>query len=700
MFSILKFFFSEYFNKKVIEYRVAIIISAIGLFALKIGIDFLTIFFELQDIYFFNALKYGISLSLIILILVYIFSFNSKDLSKVSNLSDEFLSDVKKIFFAWVFFYAYIIISPKLNIKDTEAQNLFTAIVIDFIALNILSFGFFIYRFTWKWIKARRKRNTMKYLYATLVLILIRYLLVVFLERNGHPINISLGFVLGLIILFANQNLEWIKNTDKKFKIQVFFYSMAFSIFSLLALFAIQLNLSNLIDLLNAYFFYSSNLLNALFYISLAYFSKISFVLLFSFTANQVIDRKSSEIKSLRYFNQLTNKTIEQNEILIIGANMVSSATDADFCWIETYNGNDVSLLNSINCDSQRVEKVIASRILINTFNTSTEPFLINNLSSNNDYDTVLVHLENCRSLMAVPIIIEGERLANIIICKDEEYSFENEDLSILSIFQSSIVIALENAKLIGKVIENEKFKSELLLAREIQEKLLPQKVPDILGLDIHAVSQPAEMVGGDFYDILRLKDDSYCFLIGDVSGKGISAAFYMAQIKGVISTAAKESSSPKELAIKINSVLIEKTDKKLFTTLSIISIEKNLSKVRFVRAGHLALYLKTKENFDIIRPKGIGIGIAKNNLFEEHLEEVEFVISKDDSIYLITDGILELRDANENEFGERLLKDFIFDNCYKTSKEFNLNLVDALSNYAESMKQHDDLSVLTIKRY
>ncbi len=148
--------------------------------------------------------------------------------------------------------------------------------------------------------------------------------------------------------------------------------------------------------------------------------------------------------------------------------------------------------------------------------------------------------LKKVGSLLVVPLVSHQNLIGILYATKQLDFGFEQDDIEVLSGFADQVTIAIENATLIQRSLEKERLQRELLLAQEMQKRLLPQTLPTFPNVEMQAVSAPALEVGGDYYDIAILDDRRVGIVIGDVSGKGVGAAFYMAEMKGIFQSLSK----------------------------------------------------------------------------------------------------------------------------------------------------------------
>nr|HQV31183.1 PP2C family protein-serine/threonine phosphatase [Calditrichia bacterium] len=205
---------------------------------------------------------------------------------------------------------------------------------------------------------------------------------------------------------------------------------------------------------------------------------------------------------------------------------------------------------------------------------------------------------------------------------------------------------------------EQERLKNELDIARNIQFRFLPAAQPDFDGLDIAAVCEPAMEVGGDYYDFLTYDEKSLGVIIGDVSGKGVSAAFFMTLTKGILKTLARSLRSPAKLLAELNSIFFENTPRQIFISMLVGLFDLEKKQLTFARAGHNPLLVsKGRESTALeLMPKGLAIGMDGGTLFRRIIEEAQVEIESGDVFLFYTDGLSEALNSRGEEFGEERL--------------------------------------------
>jgi phosphoserine phosphatase RsbU/P len=218
--------------------------------------------------------------------------------------------------------------------------------------------------------------------------------------------------------------------------------------------------------------------------------------------------------------------------------------------------------------------------------------------------------------------------------------------------------------------------------------------------LDIYAKSLPALEVGGDFYDFLNGNPNELTVVIGDVSGKGTSSALYMSKIQGILQTLYQFDLTPRQLMIKANHLLYKHIMSNAFVTVLGGKFNIKDSLLHVVRAGHLPLYYFDSQT-GIIRqscPRGIGLGLSGDDIFENSIEETTFKFKAGDIFLFISDGILESRNQKGEQFGEERLSEIIVLNHDKKSLEIVDEIVRSVSDFSENALQFDDITLVSVK--
>jgi sigma-B regulation protein RsbU (phosphoserine phosphatase) len=263
---------------------------------------------------------------------------------------------------------------------------------------------------------------------------------------------------------------------------------------------------------------------------------------------------------------------------------------------------------------------------------------------------------------------------------------------------------SIEN--LLQTAAEKKRLEEELRIARQIQMSLLPRGPLDVPGLGVTALCVPAREVGGDYYDFFPLEHDRLGVLIADVSGKGTSAALYMAELKGLVLSLSEIYQSPRQLLIEVNRILLTTLDSRSFITMTYMVLDLRNGVMTYARAGHTPLiYLpgptSLQRGVQVLTPSGMVLGIRIDGAaakFVELLEEEQITLHTGDVIVLYTDGITEAMNAKSDLFGESRLSRIVEEHGHLESGELRERILREIEAFVGAADQHDDMTMILMK--
>ena len=246
-----------------------------------------------------------------------------------------------------------------------------------------------------------------------------------------------------------------------------------------------------------------------------------------------------------------------------------------------------------------------------------------------------------------------------------------------------------------------ERMESELRIAHDIQMDMLPKKFPPFperSDFDIYATMQPAKEVGGDLYNFFLLDDSHLCFTIGDVSGKGIPAALFMAVTQTLIKAKAMASLSPEEILNKVNRQLSRDNPSLMFVTLFLGILNIRTGELVYGNGGHNPPFIMRSHG--AIEPlegtNGMALGVMETQSFQAK----KIRLQKGDSLFLYTDGVTEAVNDKEELFSEERLKNELKTLKGKTIKDVDSGIMDRVFAFSQGMRQADDITMLILRYY
>jgi sigma-B regulation protein RsbU (phosphoserine phosphatase) len=304
------------------------------------------------------------------------------------------------------------------------------------------------------------------------------------------------------------------------------------------------------------------------------------------------------------------------------------------------------------------------------------------------------------RSILCLPLIGNGDSLVGVIqvLNKKTRHTFDEIDESLLAGLSDHITVALERGRLIEAYVEKERLEEGLKLAYDIQMSMLPKTFPPFperRELDIFAAITPAKKVGGDFYDFFFLDENRLCFAIGDVSGKGVPAALFMAVIKTVFKAIAGRVQNSSETLSTVNREICRDNDAQMFTTLFCGILDTRTGEINYSNGGHNPPYHIARDGVQQV-PKTGGrlLGLIEETTYSGS----RMVLGSGETLFLYTDGVTEAMDPAEQFFSERRLESILAQTKFASAREQIEHLTGQITLFAAGAEQSDDITTLAIR--
>lgn len=246
---------------------------------------------------------------------------------------------------------------------------------------------------------------------------------------------------------------------------------------------------------------------------------------------------------------------------------------------------------------------------------------------------------------------------------------------------------------------EEKRIQREIEAAKTVQQRLLPDKLPDFPSVNVAASCVPAFEVGGDYYDFFTLDDNRLGLLIGDVSGKGMSAAFYITLAKGVIVSQIRQVDDPADVLQRVNSLLYEVMERGRFISMIYAVYDTRTRVLEFANAGHNPMLRRRGDNGEVetIASRGMAIGLDSGKNFDKAVKAESIKLENDDVVVFYTDGVTEAMQLSREEFSEKRLIDSI-SRAAGSATEVVASILDSVNRFVGKARQHDDITILAIQ--
>lgn len=251
-------------------------------------------------------------------------------------------------------------------------------------------------------------------------------------------------------------------------------------------------------------------------------------------------------------------------------------------------------------------------------------------------------------------------------------------------------------------LLEKEKMAKELEIARTIQATLLPAHLPHLLNFELDAYYHPASEVGGDYFDLIKIDDDRILIVVGDVAGKGVPGLVVMAMVRILVRSLARRKESPANLLRHLNVLLLKDMKKNMFVTLFCGVLDTKRNTLEFASAAHMPLLIyHCKEK--IVRALGTRtkpLGIFPDEIFSAGLEARRVQLMPGDLFLQFTDGLSEMRNERDEEFGLDRLMRIVVDEAAGGARHLLASIKSQLDRFRGNVPQSDDLTIVSINMF
>ncbi len=303
------------------------------------------------------------------------------------------------------------------------------------------------------------------------------------------------------------------------------------------------------------------------------------------------------------------------------------------------------------------------------------------------------------RSILAAPLKVKSKVIGVAeVINRLDGRPFTNDNLDLFVTFCRQVALAIENARMHQYMLEQQRLKQQLQSAHSIQQSFMPQTFPTAENerLLLYAKNIPATAVGGDLFDFVHVGADRIGIVIGDVSGKGIPAALYMARLISDFRYYCHLAKNPVDLVKQLNSDLLKRSHQGMFVSFIFMILEVKTGQLSIANAGHLPpIWFHSQSNTCELIDKfsGIPLGI----LDEADFDEYSFNLESGDMVLLYTDGVTEAKNiANEMYSLHRLTR--LFDHSRNHPEVLIKEIVDNVKQFTGAVQQHDDITLLAMR--
>ncbi|HEY3802090.1 MAG TPA: SpoIIE family protein phosphatase [Kofleriaceae bacterium] len=295
---------------------------------------------------------------------------------------------------------------------------------------------------------------------------------------------------------------------------------------------------------------------------------------------------------------------------------------------------------------------------------------------------------------MGAPLIYHGSHYG-VVYVESAQSAFRQEDVDLLQAIATQAGLAIHAARVASQLVQRERLERDLRVARQIQRSLLPPHVPQVVGLDFAVHYEPAYQIGGDFYDFIWHDPSHLGLAVGDVAGKAISAALYMARLTSELRSRAAIARTPARLLRRVNQEIAQLGEDGMFATLVYCIYDLDSRSLVFTNAGHCVPLLRRGDRvfpLQAERAHTTPLGVVP----DLEAGEARVQLHSGDMMIMVSDGILESRDARGNEYGLNRLSRRIR-TARGTCEDVIKAILADIDAHAPEQAQGDDMTIVAM---
>ncbi|MFA6456197.1 MAG: SpoIIE family protein phosphatase [Bacteroidota bacterium] len=403
---------------------------------------------------------------------------------------------------------------------------------------------------------------------------------------------------------------------------------------------------------------------------------------------NRTLDEKIHQLKTLFELAKEFGGILERDKLLKLFSLTLMGQVGTSRYAICLKSGK--SIYSKISSDYLETDK---SAI----FELVKAPLSVTAIPERKKYDVLRSHLAKEKIVALVPLQVQNE--VQGVLCLGERLrggAYSESDLEFIFSLANLAFVSLENSRLFNEAIEKKKLESELLIAREIQQGLLPRTLPDIPGFDIAALNISSKQVGGDYYDAIPTDDGRFIIAIADVSGKGTPASLLMANVQATVHALVPFNLPLSTATARINDLIYRNTGSDKFITFFWGTLEPGSRNFRYVNAGHNPPFVLRKDGrIERLTDGGLILGIMNTMV---PYEEGSVTLQSGDSVILFTDGVSEAMDIDGIDYTEERLEQFVKKQKGRSAESILTEIKTEIQRYSTGAPQSDDITLVVLR--
>ena len=414
-------------------------------------------------------------------------------------------------------------------------------------------------------------------------------------------------------------------------------------------------------------------------------------------------EQLSKLVESLRVVNELTIELLRDvsvDELLKFLMDKVFETLKPDRCVVLLRHSVSQELIPAIIRVAEGIsaEEIRLSRTLVASVVEKRNGLLLMDTNAGNEVSLAdSIRLSGIKSVLAAPLENQGQVVGLIYVdCRMGHRSFEEADLRLLTSLANVAAAKIQNARLMADAAEKKQMDREFALAREIQQRLLPENPPEIPGYELYGSNIPSRQVSGDYFDFRTRPDGKIYATIADVCGKGVGPALLMASLQASFHAWADETVPVAEMTGRLSEAISRRTGPDRFITFFLLLLDPNSGEIEYTNAGHNPGLLRRRDgSVEELASHGLPLALFPGKPYGSS----KLALSPGEILCLYTDGVTEANDPKGNEFGMPRLKEFLAGQGDAEVAEIDARLSKELEGHAAGEPFADDRTLVMIRR-
>lgn len=414
------------------------------------------------------------------------------------------------------------------------------------------------------------------------------------------------------------------------------------------------------------------------------------------FKLSEQAERLSLEEEKLAEVSQRVSASLDLDELLDVIIDALRSLIPYDAAGIYLLDKSSQEIQRmvvygyQISVDQNEILKV--GRAAREVVSQQSGAVILDDLQS---YPAFLNARSAARSAMAAPILSNKRMIGVFTLESDEQDVYTRSDLALFGKFTHQVALSIEKAQLYRALLDKKRLEQELAIAREIQLSFLPAKPPQLNGFEVAGLNIPSRLVSGDYYDFIRIVDGQWGLVVGDVSGKGIPSSLIMASFRASLLAEIRNNYAIRTIMAKVNQLLWESTDDHQFVTAFYGVLDEQRRILTYCNAGHNPVILiRADGSAQRLETGGLILGAFSDSVYWENFVQIQ----PDDLLLLYTDGVTEIYNEAEEEYGVDRLQSLATVNRHRSAKEITLLVKDQILDFAADKTPQDDFTLVVLK--